>query len=130
MTIYQLINQLDPFTVGFEEFFNDLDTRTINYPPHNIYKVKDNHYCISIALAGFSKDDVIVELVENTLHVKSNVHEKDNKKLQHKGISTKDFDKSFKLASDIKVKGAELKDGLLLIDLIKDKPKVNKIKIK
>ena len=119
---------LDPFFVGFEDFFN-IDKTTINYPPHNIYKLEDNKFVIELALAGFNKDDVEIENVDNTLTVKSKLNKKE-KDLQHKGISNKDFEKSFKLASDIKVKGAELKDGLLKIDLVKDLPKVNKIKIK
>ena len=92
-----------------------------NYPPYNIKKIDENNYFIEVALAGFSKEDIDVELKDNTLTVRNKVKEKvidgESNGVIHKGISTRQFERAFTIAEDIKVKNAELKNGLLLINL-------------
>ena len=121
-------NSLKPFSVGFDSIFDEFDRMldsteryNSNYPPYNIHKLNDNDYKIEVALAGYSKDDIELELKENTLTVRNKVKEKvinDNGNgVIHKGISTRHFERSFTISEDIKVKNAELNNGLLNISL-------------
>jgi molecular chaperone IbpA len=124
----QDLQKMMGFSVGFDSIFDrffDMDTtRDSGYPPYNIRKINEAQYVIEIALAGFSKDDIEVELTEGTLTVRS-------KKLQeqmeldsedsyvHKGIAKRSFLRCWTLSDDIFVKGADLKDGMLVINLEK-----------
>jgi molecular chaperone IbpA len=93
---------------------------TVNFPPYNIVKTGDYTYDVELALAGFSKEDITVDYADNILSVKSvkNTDEnKENDGVLHRGISKRYFSKSFTIADDVEVKGAELKDGLLKISL-------------
>ena len=114
-----------PFTIGFNSIFNELDRvrslPTTNYPPYNIKRLNDNNYKIEVALAGFDKKDIEVELKEKTLTIRNKVKketiDEDGNGVIHKGISTRQFQRSFTISEDIKVKDGELKNGLLSIDL-------------
>ena len=93
-----------------------------NYPPYNIRKTGKDKYSIEVALAGFNKKDVEVEFEDNLLTVRTKqVNKSENKnnnedgEIIHKGISQRQFARSFTIADDVKVNGAELKDGLLII---------------
>ena len=91
-----------------------------NYPPYNIRKTGKDKYSIEVALAGFSKKDVEVEFEDNLLTVRTKQINKSEDKNEdgeiiHKGISQRQFARSFTIADDVKVSGAELKDGLLTI---------------
>ena len=124
----QDLQKMMGFSIGFDSIFDrffDMDlTRDSGYPPYNIRKINEVQYVIEIALAGFSKDDIEVELTEGTLTVRS-------KKLQeqmeldsedsyvHKGIARRSFLRCWTLSDDIFVKGADLKDGMLIINLEK-----------
>ena len=121
-------NSLRPFSVGFDSIFEEFDRMlessdrySSNYPPYNINKLSENDYKIEVALAGYSKDDIELELKENTLTVRNKNKEKvingENNGLIHKGISTRQFERSFTLSEDIKVKNADLRNGLLNIEL-------------
>ena len=141
-----IFNQLRPITIGFDNIFDhfenmfDGDVMTIpqvNYPPYNIVRTGDNTYDIELALAGFSKDDINVEYENNVLTVKSikksdEMGDQDNGVI-HRGISKRMFTKSFTVADDVEVNGAELKDGLLKVSLeriIPESKKPRTIKIK
>ena len=121
-------NSLRPFSVGFDSIFEEFDRMlettersNSNYPPDNIHKLNDNNYKIEVALAGYTKDDIELELKENTLTVRNKSKEKvineESNNIIHKGISTRQFSRSFTISEDIKVRNAELKNGLLNIDL-------------
>ena len=121
-------NSLRPFSVGFDSIFEEFDRMlesteryNSNYPPYNIRKLNDNNYKIEVALAGYSKDDIQLELKDNTLTVRNKTKEKvineESNGVIHKGISTRQFERSFTISEDIKVKNAELNNGLLNIDL-------------
>ena len=123
-------NSLRPYSIGFDSIFDEFDRMlesfdrghiNTNYPPYNIKKIDENNYFIEVALAGFSKEDIDVELKDNTLTVRNKVKEKvidgESNGVIHKGISTRQFERAFTIAEDIKVKNAELKNGLLLINL-------------
>ena len=127
-------NDLRPFSVGFDDLFDHFNNtleytvkQPTSYPPYNINKLDDFNYQIEMALAGFSKSDIEVKTVDGQLTIKSIESEnKDEKETLHRGISKRKFSRTFTLADDIKVNGAELKDGMLLIDLEKIVPEEKK----
>ena len=133
-------NSLRPFSVGFDSIFEEFDRMlesterySSNYPPYNIHKLNEKDYKIEIALAGYSKDDIELELKETTLTVRNKAKEKvvneEGNGVIHKGISTRQFERSFTISEDIKVKNAELKNGLLNIDLERIIPEEKKSRL-
>ena len=123
-----IFNSLRPFSIGFDDMFDQFEnmlgngalTMQSNYPPYNIRKTGKDNYAIEVALAGFSKKDVEVEFEDNLLTVRTKqISKTDDKNIDgeilHKGISQRQFARSFTIADDVKVGGAELKDGLLTI---------------
>ena len=122
-TIEDLNRQLST-SVGFDSFFNRLFDDAYNsggsgtYPPYNIRKVNDYDYVIELALAGFTKDDLDLELTDGTLTVKS-VPKKDegDDSYLHHGIAKRVFTRKFNIADDVIVTGAELFNGLLQVKL-------------
>ena len=130
-------NSLRPFSVGFDSIFEEFDRMlesteryNSNYPPYNIRRINENDYKIEVALAGYSRDDIELELKENTLTVRNKQKEKvvneEGNCVIHKGISTRQFERSFTISEDIKVKNAELINGLLNIDLERVVPEEKK----
>tara|TARA_B100000953_G_scaffold8071_1_gene7193 strand:+ start:45 stop:470 length:426 start_codon:yes stop_codon:yes gene_type:complete len=121
-----IFNQLRPFTVGFDDMFTRwehmADMPQVNFPPYNIVKTGDFTYDIEMALAGFGKKDIEVKYVENTLTVNS-VQSDDatveDPSVLHRGISKRQFKRSFTIADDVVVNAAELKDGLLKVSMEK-----------
>ena len=130
-----IFNQLRLVTVGFDSVFDnfermfdhDFDTiKVSSFPFYNIVKTDKNKYDVEMALAGYGKDDIIVSLEESVLTIKSKPYNDDKDKdteYEHKGISKRFFTKSFTVADDVEVKGAELKDGLLKVSLERIVPK-------
>ena len=130
-----IFNQLRPLSVGFDDMFDHFesmfDVPTINYPPYNIVKTGDNKFDIEVALAGFNKKDINVTSENNMLTIESKQDEKSKDKdceVIHKGISKRYFKRSFTIADDVEVKGAELKDGLLKVSMEKIIPDAKKLK--
>ena len=133
-------NSLRPFSVGFDSIFEEFDRMlesteryNSNYPPYNIRKINENDYKIEVALAGYSKDDIELELKDSTLTVRNKQKEKvvndDSNGVIHKGISTRQFYRAFTISEDIKVKNAELQNGLLNIDLERIIPEEKKARL-
>ena len=137
MTTYDL-SPLLRSSVGFDVFDNifdsvfNLNESNTSYPPYNILK-SDNNYTISLAIAGFSKDEIDVSLQENELVVKGVAKDQDDKiEFLHRGIAGRNFERKFRLADTIKVSDASYEDGLLNIYLereIPDHQKPRKIEI-
>ena len=140
-----IFNNLRPITVGFDNMFDHfehmMDDGSFNgsiqnFPPYNIVKTGENTYDVELALAGFNKKDIEVEYKENLLTVKSKKQEEtkdEDGNIIHRGISKRMFSKSFTIANDVEVKGAELKDGLLKVSMeriIPDHKKAKQIDIK
>ena len=124
----QDLQKMMGFSVGFDSVFDrffDMDTtRDSGYPPYNIRKINEAQYVIEIALAGFSKDDIEVEVTEGSLTIRSKkLDEKEEDTSEdsyvHKGIAKRSFLRCWTLSDDIFVKGADLKDGMLVINLEK-----------
>ena len=119
-----IFNQLRPHTIGYDnifDHFNDMFESSelqTNYPPYDIIKNSDTKYDIQVALAGYSKSDIIVEVKDNTLSIKSVKKDVDDKiEVLHKGIARRYFERHFTISDDVKVNGAELKNGLLVVSL-------------
>jgi len=134
MTRLSIWNDLRPFSVGFDDLFDHFNNtleytvkQQTSYPPYNINKVDDLNYQIEMALAGFSKKDIEIKSALSQLTIKSVENDdKDEKETLHRGISKRKFSRTFTLAEDIKVNGAKLKDGMLLVDLEKIVPEEKK----
>ena len=124
-----LMDRISRNSIGLDTYFENIFnvTNQVNYPPYNIVKTGDYTYNIEVALAGFNKKDIEVKYADNTLEIKS-IHEKEEDKegVLHKGISKRHFTRSFTIAEDVEVKGAELKDGLLQVELEKIIPESKK----
>jgi len=117
-------------TVGFDRFAQLLDSVTgadveATYPPYNIERLGENEYRITMAVAGFTSHEIKVDVKEGTLSVrgekKAETAEGDKRYL-HRGIASRSFERRFQLADHVEVKGADLKDGLLNIDLVRNIP--------
>ena len=106
--------------VGFDHLFNELEFTAKHaqdhYPPHNIIKTSDPDYLIEMAVAGFSKDELSVEVKDRTLTVMGE-HVSKGRDFIHRGISTKKFKRTFRLSEHVKVHGADIQDGILAIEL-------------
>jgi len=132
----------DPFknlTVGFDDIFDQLSSMSKyvndipNYPPYNIKKVGKDKYQLDMALAGFSKDDVKVEVNDNTLTVSASSSDKEDDSYVHKGIAKRAFKRHWTLVEHLEVQDAKLKDGVLTVDMklnLPDEKKPRTIKIK
>ena len=117
-------------TVGFDRLAQILDSVTgldneTVYPPYNIERLSDNEYRITMAVAGFSQDELKVDVKESTLAVRGEKKPEEGageRKFLHRGIAARSFERRFQLADHVEVKGADLKDGLLHIDLVRNVP--------
>ena len=113
----------------FNHFEQMTDMPQVNFPPYNIVKTGDFTYDIEMALAGFGKKDIEVKYADNTLTVNSVQSDEDKNEdpsVLHRGISKRQFKRSFTIADDVVVNGAELKDGLLKVSLEKIVPEAKK----
>lgn len=116
-------------TVGFDRLFNLLDSVSgvdqvpTAYPPYNIERLGDNEYRITMAVAGFGEDEIRVDVKEQTLNVVGEKKAEDKEReFLHRGIAARTFERRFQLADHVEVKGADMKDGLLHIDLVRNVP--------
>lgn len=127
----------DPFFIGFnrelERFGNLHKVNSQSYPPYDLVKLDEDTYRLSIAIAGFSKDNIDVTVDNGTLIVKGEIVESTEAEVVHKGIATRKFTRSFALGEYMEVTGADMKDGMLHISIDRivpeeKKPKTIKIK--
>jgi molecular chaperone IbpA len=127
----------DPFFIGFNRELGRLNTahktNTQSYPPYDLIKLDEDTYRISLAIAGFSKEDIDVSVDNGTLIIKGEIVEVTDAEVVHKGIAGRKFTRSFALGEYMEVTGAEMKDGMLHINVDRivpedKKPKTIKIK--
>lgn len=141
-----IFNQLRPLSVGFDDVFDHFESMFdspgtfigSSYPPYNLVKTGTHKFDIEIALAGFNKKDIEITSENNMLTIESKVKSvvndsvgadaKKDEEMIHKGISKRYFNRSFTIADDVEVKGAELKDGLLKVSMEKIIPDAKKLK--
>jgi len=116
-------------TVGFDRLFDLLgsgsEAEANVYPPYNIERLSDNEYRITMAVAGFSQDELKIDVKEQALNVRGEKKAEDKgREFLHRGIAARTFERRFQLADHVEVKGADLKDGLLHIDLVRNVPEL------
>lgn len=124
-----------PFFVGFDSLLDKMNdfTKTMptGFPPYNIRKVEDNKYVIELAVAGFAKNDIEIELAGDTLKI-SGTSKDDSEGLLYKGISARNFVRTFNVADNVEIKDATLVNGMLkvFLDAITPEKTVKKIEVK
>ena len=127
----------DPFFIGFNRELGRLNTahktNSQTYPPYDLLKLDEDTYRISLAIAGFSKEDINISVDNGTLIIKGEIVEVIDAEVVHKGIAGRKFVRSFALGEYMEVTGAEMKDGMLHINVDRiipedKKPKTIKIK--
>jgi molecular chaperone IbpA len=116
-------------TIGFDRLAQMLDaapgfeSETHTYPPYNIERLGETEYRITMAVAGFTLDELKIEVKESALSVKGDKKpETTERQFLHRGIAQRGFERRFQLADHVEVKGADLKDGLLHVDLVRNLP--------
>jgi len=128
---------LTPFyrsTVGFDRLFSLLDRAvpetSPGYPPYNIERTGDNSYRVTVAVSGFSQNELSIVAKENTLTIKgektANVNGQDKAEVLYRGIAARAFERAFQLADFVVVKNASLENGLLHVDLVREIPEAKK----
>jgi len=123
-------------TVGFDRLFDMLENSSMgqgqeNYPPFDLIKKGENDYCIELAVAGFKPGEIDITAQQNVLIVsgrKNEESEDQGSSYIYRGIATRSFERRFALADHIQVKGADMKDGLLSIELVREIPEAMKPK--
>ena len=133
LSLLDNFNQLTHYSVGFDRVFDQLgryadDKTSVGFPPYNIRKEGEYNFVIEMALAGFGKNDIEVEVTESTLSVRS-VKEDDSERDEnqiYRGIAYRKFERKFTLADAVVVSGAKLENGMLLIDLERVVPEEKK----
>lgn len=120
-------------TVGFDRLFSMLDNLVSvdaapTYPPYNIERTGENAYRISIAVAGFTEDDLSIEVKESALSIRGEKKVADERKADvlYQGIAARTFERRFQLADGVQVTGAALENGLLHVDLVREIPEAKK----
>ncbi len=120
-------------TIGFDRLARMVDAATrvdntaLSYPPYNIEKTGDDAYRLTMAVAGFARDELDLTVHENTLIVTGKAHkEEESGRYLHRGIARRAFERRFSLADHIKVTGASLDNGMLHVDLVREIPETMK----
>ena len=137
LSLWDNFNQLTPYAVGFDRIFDNLsryaadNVQSTGFPPYNIRKEGDYNYVIEMALAGFGKEDIEVEVADSTLTIRStkkplNEDIASNEDTVYRGISYRKFDRKFTLAEDVVVKTAKLENGMLILELERVVPEAKK----
>ena len=130
--LFDNLNQLTPYAVGFDRMFDTLNryvdnnVQSTGFPPYNIRKEGEYNYVIEMALAGFGKEDIEVEVAESTLTIRSVKENSEDDSTVYRGISYRKFERKFTLADDIVVPGAKLENGMLTIELERVVPEEKK----
>jgi molecular chaperone IbpA len=122
----------DPFFIGFNRELSRLNTahktNSQSYPPYDLLKLDEDTYRLSLAIAGFTKDDLKISVDNGTLIIKGEIVEVTDAEVVHKGIAGRKFVRSFALGEYMVVTGAEMKDGMLHIDIDRIVPEEKKPK--
>ena len=132
LSLFDNFNQLTPYAVGFDRVFDNLardmdnTVTSTGFPPYNIRKDGDYGYVIEMALAGFSKKDIEVEVADSTLSVRSVKENIDDDADLYRGIAYRKFNRKFTLADDVVVNDVSLQNGMLNIDLERVVPEEKK----
>jgi len=130
------LDALSRALIGFDQMFDQMERRyansvNTNYPPHNILRLEENEYAIQLAVTGFEKSEISVTVENNVLIVvgESNITDYPTEQYLHRGLATRNFAKEFPLAEHIEVSGAEIKNGMLTVKLVRNIPESAKPKV-
>ena len=132
LTLLDNFNKLTPYAVGFDRVFDNLNRYVDNnmsstgFPPYNIRKEGDYNYVIEMALAGFGKKDIEVEVADGTLSIRSVKENNEDDSTVYRGISSRRFERKFTMADDIVVNDAKLENGMLMVNLERVVPEEKK----
>ena len=132
LSLFDNFNQLTHYAEGFDRVFDTLNRYVDNnatstgFPPYNIRKEGEYSYVVEMALAGFGKKDIEVEVAESTLSIRSVKENEEDDSTQYRGISYRKFERKFTLADDLVVKDAKLENGMLTIDIERVVPEEKK----
>ena len=132
LSLWDNFNQITPYAVGFDRIFDNLSRYVDNnatstgFPPYNIRKEGDYNYVIEMALAGFGKKDIEVEVADGTLSVRSVKENSEDDSTVYRGISSRRFERKFTMADDIVVNSAKLENGMLSLELERIVPEEKK----
>ena len=102
------------------------DSSSAGYPPYNIESLEDNHYAITLAVAGFTREEIDINVEKGVLTVRGKKEKDDSRNYLYQGIAYRAFERKFNLADYVEVKGASLENGLLTIDMVKEIPEAMK----
>lgn len=133
----QRIDALNRALIGFDQMFDQMERRfansvSNNYPPHNVLRTSENQYEIHMAVTGFDKSEISVQVEQNVLTVTGvSVTPTESTEIVylHRGLATRDFAKEFPLAEHMEVTAAEIKNGMLVVKLIRNIPESEKARI-
>ena len=131
MTAIDNFGQFRPFTIGFDKLFSDMERISNindNFPPYNVIKSSEDSYLIELAVAGFNKEELSIEYKDSILSVTGDNTTRQELEFVHKGISERNFVRTFKLAEYVEVSSAKLEDGILRVGLFKNVPEAMKPK--
>lgn len=127
------LNTLNRALIGFDDVFTNFERRfanqiSNNYPPYNVVKINDNLYDIAIAVTGFEKDEITVTVKANELTIRGERKSLDSPEPEylHRGLALRDFERTFTLAEHMQVREAEIKNGILLIQIEREIPEEHK----
>lgn len=133
------ITRFDPSALnrailGFDRIFDNFEARfanqlNTNYPPYNVIKIDPDNYAVEVAVAGFTKDEIQVEVENNNLTIKGSTVRDSEGEFIHRGLSMRDFTRTFQLAEHMLVRGAEIQNGILRIKLEREVPEEKKPKL-
>ena len=116
-------------SVGFDRLFDMLENSNFgaeNYPPFDLIRLDDNRYRIEVAVAGFGRDEIEITSQQNQLLIRGQKSDENGNDYVHRGIANRSFERRFALADHIQVNGADLKDGMLSIELVREIPEAMK----
>jgi molecular chaperone IbpA len=128
----QSLQHLNRALIGFDKIFNDFENRfqhssTTNYPPYNVIKHDENSFEIEVAVAGFDREDVTIEVDQDQLRIKGQRKQtEDTREYLHRGLAAREFERQFTLAEHIIVGDAELTNGILRVKLTREVPEALK----
>ena len=132
LSLLDNFNQITPYAVGFDRIFDNLSRYVDNnatstgFPPYNIRKEGDYNYVIEMALAGFGKKDIEVEVADGTLSIRSVKENSEDDSTVYRGISYRKFERKFTMADDIVVNDAKLENGMISLELERIVPEEKK----
>ena len=117
--------------IGFDRIFNDFENRfqhsTTNYPPYNVIKTDENSFEVEVAVAGFDREDITIEVDQDQLRIRGQRKQvEDSREYLHRGLAARDFERAFTLADHIIVGDAELTNGILRVKLTREIPEALK----